>query len=175
MKILTGIIPLLILARIGFAQQEEVVFISPIGSVTRSAIVPGWGQFYAHSPIRGVLSLVGVSVSLGGALAAHQAFQDTYENDYLKPIEDKLIHPKSEEAAANYRRANERFKLRQFFLYTAIGVWVYSVIDSYVGASFYNATMKAASLSDEAEQMEKLGVSVGLAPTQLDLSISKSF
>ena len=101
-----------------------------------------------------------------------QSFQDIYNNEYLSAAG---IDPKSEEAIAQYNRANERFKLRQFFLYTAIGVWAYSIIDSYVGANFYNATTKADWLIDEAKQIEKLGVSVGVAPTQFHLNITKPF
>ena len=70
---------------------------------------------------------------------------------------------------------NERYKLRQLFLYSAIGVWAYSIIDSYVGAKFYNAKERVDLLTDEAKEIERLGVSVGVTPTQVSLNIISLF
>ena len=172
MRFLT--IKLLFLAFAGscFAQSEGLRLISPVGSVVRSAIVPGWGQFYSRGPIRGTLSVVGVGASLAGALAAHQSFQNIYADRYLPAA---TIDPKSEEAVAQYKRSNDRYKLRQFFLYTAIGVWAYSVIDSYVGAKFYNAKAKVNLLIDDAKEIEKLGVSIGVTPTKFSVNLRKPF
>lgn len=116
--------------------------------------------------------MIGVGASLAGALAAHQSFQNIYTNQYIPAA---TIDPKSEEAIAQYERSNERYKLRQLFLYTAIGVWAYSVIDSYIGAKFYNANAKVNLLIDEAKQIEQLGVSVGITPTKLSLNLRKTF
>ena len=172
MKILTITLLFLAFAGVCFAQSEELRLISPVGSIVRSAIVPGWGQFYSRSPIRGTLSIVGVGASLAGALAAHQSFQNIYTNRYLPAA---TIDPKSEEAVAQYKRSNERYKIRQFFLYTAIGVWAYSVIDSYVGAKFYNAKAKINLLIDETKGIEELGVSIGVTPTKLSFNLRKRF
>ncbi len=116
--------------------------------------------------------MIGVGASLAGALAAHQSFQNIYTNRYIPAA---TIDPKSEEAIAQYKSSNERYKIRQFFLYTAIGVWAYSVIDSYVGAKFYNANAKVNLLIDEAKEIENLGVSVGVTPTKLYLNLRKTF
>lgn len=155
-----------------FAQSEELRLISPVGSIVRSAIVPGWGQYYSRNPIRGTLSVVGVGTSLAGALAAHQSFQNVYTNRYLPAA---TIDPKSEESISQYKRSNDRYKLRQFFLYAAVGVWAYSVIDSYVGAKFYNAKAKVNLLTDEAKEIEKLGVSVDVTPTEFCLNLRRIF
>ena len=116
--------------------------------------------------------MIGVVASLAGALAAHQSFQNIHTNRYIPAA---TIDPKSEEAIAQYKSSNERYKIRQFFLYTAIGVWAYSVIDSYVGAKFYNANAKVNLLIDEAKEIENLGVSVGVTPTKLYLNLRKTF
>ena len=116
--------------------------------------------------------MIGVGASLAGALAAHQSFQNIYTNRYIPAA---TIDPKSEGAIAQYKSSNERYKIRQFFLYTAIGVWAYSVIDSYVGAKFYNANAKVNLLIDEAKEIEDLGVSVGVTPTKLYLNLRKTF
>ena len=153
-------------------KTDEPRLVSPIGAVVRSAVLPGWGQFYIRSYVRGGISVVGLGSSLAGALVVQQSFQDIYNNDYVRAA---MINPESKEAVFQYKRANEQFKLRQFFLYAAAGIWAYSIIDAYVGANFYNATTKADLLIDDAKRIEKLGVQVGLTPTQFHLSVIKSF
>ena len=172
MKCLIAILCLFCVTQIGFAQMDEPRLVSPIAALARSAVLPGWGQFYIHSYRRGGIVVAGTGASLVGALLANQAFQDVYNNQYVKAAR---VNPNSEEAIFQFNRANQRFKLRQFFLYAAVGVWVYSIIDSYVGANFYNATAKADLLMDDAKQIEKLGVKVGIAPTQFHLSLTKAF
>lgn len=172
MKILTISVFFSAFVQVCSAQSENLRLISPVGSIVRSAIVPGWGQYYSRNPLRGTLSVVGVGTSLAGALVAHQSFQNVYTNRYLPAAK---IDPKSEEAISQYKRSNERYKLRQFFLYAAVGVWAYSVIDSYVGAKFYNAKAKVNLLTDEAKEIEKLGVSVDVTPTEVCLNLRKTF
>ena len=152
--------------------NEDLRLISPIGAVGRSAVLPGWGQLYAHNRLLGVTSLVGTSGLLIGALITHQSFQDVYNNEYV-PV--ALNDDKSPEAVFQYNRANQRYKLRQFFLFAAAGVWAYSLIDSYVGANLYNAEAKADQLIDDMQQIEELGVQLKVTPTQLQLGIVKFF
>ena len=165
---------LFLMIQIGFAQSNEGEphLVSPIGAVARSAVLPGWGQFYAHSYFQGSISLMGTGALLVGALITQKAFQDVYNNEYA-PIARN--DPKSEEALFHYNRANQRYKLRQFFLFTAVGVWAYSLIDSYVGANLYNATTRANRLIDDAKRIEKLGVQLEVTPTQFHLGVVKSF
>ena len=159
--------------QIGYAQpDEDLRLISPIGAMARSAVLPGWGQFYAHNRFLGTTSFVGTSGLLVGALITHQSFRDVYNNEYV-PI--ALNNPEAPEAVFQYNRANQRYKLRQFFLFAAVGIWAYSLIDSYVGANLYNAEAKANQLIDEMKQLEKLGVQLKATPKQLQLSIVKSF
>lgn len=173
---MTLLIPVLCLfagVQISSAQPDEGLrLVSPIGAVARSAILPGWGQFYARSHFQGSVSFVGTGGLFIGALIAHQSFRDVYNNEYV-PI--ALNNSDSPEAAFQYNRANQRFKLRQFFLFAAVGVWAYSIIDSYVGANLYNATTKANQLIEGVKQIEELGVQLEVNPTQLQLSIVKFF
>ena len=60
-------------------------------------------------------------------------------------------------------------------MYTGIGIWVYSLIDSYVGANFYNATTLIQSIEQDAQDIEKLGIEVGATPSRLYLGIVKTF
>ncbi len=167
------LILVLCMVQVSFAEPNEAPrLVSPIGAVARSAVVPGWGQFYARSRFQGTVSFVGASGLLVGALIAHQSFQDVYNNEYT-PIAQN--NPDAPEALFQYNRANQRFKLRQFFLFSAVGVWAYSIIDSYIGANFYNATTKANQLIDDAKQIEKLGIQLQVTPTQLHLGVVKFF
>ena len=173
---LTLLIPVLCLfsrVQISAAQpNEDLRLVSPIGAIGRSAVLPGWGQFYAHKRFLGTTSFMGTSGLLIGALITHQSFRDVYNNEYV-PV--ALIDDKSPEALFQYNRANQRYKLRQFFLFAAAGVWAYSLIDSYVGANLYNAEAKANQLIDDMEQIEGLGVQLKVTPTQLQLGIVKFF
>jgi len=152
------------------AAEERLV--SPIGAMVRSAVFPGWGQFYSRGYIRGSLTILGIGGSVVGALLAQQSFKDRYDAyaTYvsLYPNDDKGV-------LEQYAYANQRYKLRTFFMYTGIGIWVYSLIDSYVGANFYNATTLIQSIEQDAKDIEKLGIEVGATPSRLYLGIVKTF
>ena len=40
--------------------EEQVKLVSPLGAMVRSAIFPGWGQFYSRSYFRGSLTVLGI-------------------------------------------------------------------------------------------------------------------
>ena len=178
MKLLSLTLLILILClfwqvQISSAQpDEELRLISPIGAIGRSAILPGWGQFYAHKRFLGTMSFMGTSGLLVGALVTYQSFRDVYDNEYY-PV--AVNDPESPEALFQYNRVNQRFKLQQFFLFAAAGVWAYSLIDSYVGANLYNAEAKANQLIDDMKQIETLGVQLKATPSQFQLGIVKFF
>ena len=151
---------------------EEEELVSPIGAMVRSAILPGWGQFYSRGYIRGSLTVLGIGGSVVGALLAQQSFMNRY-NAYA---EYASLYPNDDQGVfAKYEFANQRYKLRTFFMYTGIGIWVYSLIDSYVGANFYNATTLIQSIEQDAQDIEKLGIEVGATPSRLYFGIVKTF
>lgn len=153
-------------------KSEEKELVSPIGAVVRSAIFPGWGQFHSRGYIRGSLTVLGIGGSVVGALLAEQSFQNRYK-DYATYVS---LYPNDDPGIlAQYEYANQRYKLRTFFMYTGIGIWVYSLIDSYVGANFYNATTLIQSIEQDAQEMDKLGIEVGATPSRLYLGIVKTF
>ncbi len=151
---------------------EPVKLASPIGAMVRSAFVPGWGQFYSGSYYRGSLTVLGIGGSIVGALLA----QNSFNNRYLV-YEDMVwsgFHSEKE-ILESYEYANQRFKLRTFFMYTGIGLWLYSLIDSYVSANFNNATTLIQSIEQDARDIENLGIEIGATPTRLYLGIVKTF
>lgn len=154
-------------------EAESEKLISPIGAVVRSAIFPGWGQIYSRSYIRSGLIVLSIGGSAVGALLAERSFRSRY-NAYATLAN---LEPDNEAGVlASYEHANQRYKLRMFFLYTGVGIWLYSVIDSYVSANFYNAKTQIRSIQQDAELMEdKLRIQVGAAPSHLYLGIVKTF
>lgn len=162
------------------AAQEDVSkeaasekLISPIGAVVRSAIFPGWGQIYSRSYIRSGLIVLSIGGSAVGALLAERSFRSRY-NAYATLAN---LEPDNEAGVlASYEHANQRYKLRMFFLYSGVGIWLYSVIDSYVSANFYNAKTQIRSIQQDANLMEdKLRIQVDAAPSHLYLGIVKTF
>ena len=157
-------------------QSPEAVeadnLVSPVGAMVRSAIFPGWGQFYSRGYIRGSLTILGIGGSVVGALLAQRSFMNRY-NDYATYAS---LYPNDDQGVlAQYEFANQRYKLRTFFMYTGIGIWIYSLIDSYVGANFYNATTLMKSIEQDAKDIEKLGIEVGATPSRLYFGIVKTF
>ena len=152
--------------------SEEERLVSPIGAIVRSAILPGWGQFYSRGYIRGSLTVLGIGGSVVGALLASESFKNRYKvyatYASLNPNDDQGV-------LERYEFANQRYQLRTFFMYTGIGIWVYSLIDSYVGANFYNATTLIRSIERDAQDIDKLGLEVQTTPSRLYFGIVKTF
>ena len=152
--------------------EEQVKLVSPIGAMIRAAVFPGWGQFYSRSYFRGSLTVLGVGSSAIGALLAQRSFSNRY-NAYATYASE---NPHDEAGVfERYDYANQRYKLRTFFMYTGIGIWVYSLIDSYVSSNFYNAETLVQSIQKDAQNMEKLGIEIGATPSHLYFGIVKTF
>ena len=152
--------------------QEQVKLVSPIGAMVRSAFVPGWGQFYSGSYFRGSLTVLGIGGSIIGAFLAQNSFSNRYA------VYESMVWSgfhSEKEVLASYEHANQRYKLRTFFMYTGAGIWLYSLIDSYVSANFNNAITLIQSIEQDARDIEKLGIEIGATPTRLYLGIVKTF
>lgn len=152
--------------------EKSIRLISPIGTMVRSTVFPSWGQFHSRNYFRGGLILLGIGTSAVGAYFANQSLQSQYDNYILtasyEPDNSDLV-------LASYDKANQRYKLRMFFIYTGIGIWAYSIIDSYVSANFYNANSQVRSIQEDAQNIEKLGLQVGINPSRLYLGVVKTF
>lgn len=152
--------------------EQSIRLISPIGTMVRSTFVPGWGQIHSRNYFRASLILLGVSSSVVGAYFAHQAFASEYNNYVLTAS----YQPEdSDTVLASYDEANQKYKLKMFFIYAGIGIWAYSIIDSYVSANFYNANSHVNSIQEDAQQIENLGLQVGITPSRLYLGVVKTF
>ncbi len=152
--------------------EESIRLISPIGNMVRATVFPGWGQFHSRNYFRGSLILLSIGGSAVGAYFADQAFADEYNNYVLAAS----YQPDDSDAVLeNYENANQKYKLKMFFIYTGLGLWAYSIIDSYVSANLYNANSQIRSIQEDAEQIENLGLQVGITPSRLYLGVVKTF
>ena len=153
-------------------EAEEVKLISPIGAIVRSAVFPGWGQFHSRSYFRGSLTVIGIGGSVIGALLAQRSFRNRY--DVYEDLVWQSFHSE-ETILESYAHANQRYKLRTFFMYTGIGIWLYSLIDSYVSANFHNATTLIQSIEQDARDIEKFGIEMSATPSRFYFGIVKTF
>jgi hypothetical protein len=136
------------------ADGSEVKLISPIGAAIRS-VVPGWGQFYTHSKLEGVLVFLSVGVLTGSGVQMDARYRDLYNNEYRPAVLSG-----SSDADFYFDESNQYYKLSRFLFYTAAGIWAYSVIDAYVDAHIYNAKQQARSLDIDNKGLEQLKLSV---------------
>ena len=151
---------------------EQVKLVSPVGAMVRSAVFPGWGQFYSRGYFRGSLTVLGIGGSIIGAVLAQNSFRNRY--DVYESMVWSGFHSE-QEILDSYAYANQRYKLRTFFMYTGIGIWLYSLIDSYVNANFHNATTLIQSIEQDAQDIENLGIEIGATPTRLYFGVVKTF
>ncbi len=156
---------------VSMESEQSIRLISPIGTMVRSTVFPGWGQFHSRNYFRGSLVLLGIGSSAVGAFLAHQSLKTQYDHYVITASLD----PDDATLLASYDKANQQYKLKMFFVYTGIGLWAYSIIDSYVSANFYNATSQVRSIQEDAQQIENLGLQVGITPSRLYLGVVKTF
>ena len=97
--------------------EESVRLISPYGAVARSAIIPGWGQIHAQNYVSGSFSFLGTTGLLVGGLVSHRSFRQIYDKEYALVAK---VNSKSPAALSIYGRVNQVYKIRQFFLLTAV-------------------------------------------------------
>lgn len=88
---------------------------SPTGALWRSALVPGWGQWYTEHRRKSVL-VAGAELFFAGASV----------------YEDVQVSRSSTLLEANQHRTQ-----RTTFLFWLAGTWVYSLVDAYVDAHLF--------------------------------------
>ncbi len=94
-------------------QQAEVK--SPTGAAVRSALFPGWGQFYNRKPFKGTLFLCAESLLLTQIVLEQRRTQDN---------------------APSRRRENT-------FILWWTGIKLYGIIDAYIDAHLYGLNRNA--------------------------------
>jgi len=116
--------------------EESVVLRTKSGSVFRSALIPGWGQFYNRQPVKGGIIVGAEAALIGAAVAMH--FLGMSDEDEYSDSNFALKHPtlnatelgvKAQELRES---AGDFYELRNIFIYSAVGVWLYNMLDAYL-------------------------------------------
>ena len=128
------------------AESSEIRIISPIGAAVRS-LIPGWGQIYTHDRIQGVAIFLAIGILGGGGIEADAIYRDYYNNKYRPAIIEG-----SSQADFYFDRSNQYYKLSRFLLYTAGGIWAYSIIDAYVDAHLDGFDAQMREFRDELDE-----------------------
>ena len=136
--------------------SPEIRLISPIGAAARS-VIPGWGQVYTRDGLQGVIIFLSIGILAGGGLRADAIYRDIYNNKYTP-----AVYADSSQADYYFDRSNQYYKLSRFLLYTAAGIWAYSILDAYVDAHVYNARQQAKMLYIDDRSLQQLKLEAGL-------------
>jgi len=163
----------------GFAQNNaEINLTSPIGAAVRSAFLPGWGQIYTESEIRGSILFISCGSLIAGGFISRNFYQNAYQ-EYKDIAWESLENPQDKNLQERkdllFDKANQRFKLSQFLFFTSIGVWAYGIIDSYVNGNFYNVQVKSERLLDDTKNIEDIEFQLDVRSEQINLALTTKF
>ena len=124
---------------VGDRQNSLYMKLSPktkLKSAMRSAIFPGWGQYYTDRKTKGVIFGILQIGTLLGTAYAYQNYEDT-KDDYFSAVDryrnekriDELDRLRAEMNDLR-RDADTAWELRNTFLALTAGVWAYNVLES---------------------------------------------
>ena len=88
----------------------------------RSAILPGWGQYYKMQPSRAYIfggSFITSAIVLGISVANENNYRDSYRTS-----------TDPEEISGYYEKYNNWSKVRKISTYTTVGIWLLSFADA---------------------------------------------
>jgi len=88
----------------------------------RSALFPGWGQYYKGQPTRAYIlggAFLTSAVIFGVSLVNENRYKDSYHNS-----------TDPDDISSNYDKYNNWSKIRQLSTYTTIGIWLLSFADA---------------------------------------------
>lgn len=108
---------------------------SPTGAMLRSAVIPGWGQYYCENRLKGVALFAVNAFLYSRVYSYHKKWRDTGNRDYQN-------------------------KRNTFTWYSALA-YLLTIADAYVDASLYkfDEAMKITSLENFGENRWGIGVS----------------
>ena len=116
--------------------EESVVLRTKSGAVFRSALIPGWGQFYNRQPVKGGIIVGAEAALVGAAVAMHflgMSDENEYRADDFAQKYSGLTATELGVKAQHLRESAEDFyELRNIFIYSAVGVWLYNILDAYL-------------------------------------------
>jgi len=120
-------------------------------TAVRSAIFPGWGQYYTDRKAKGVIFGILQISSLLGTAYAYQNYEEA-KDDYYTAVDRYRAEKRIDELGRlrvemnDLRRdADSAWELRNTFLALTAGIWAYNVLESVLffpryGQDIYNGT-----------------------------------
>jgi len=107
-----------------FISYPEYIFVEDKrpDAAWRSAILPGWGQFYKEQPTRGYI-FGGAFLTSAAILGVSIVNENKYKDSYLNSTD-------LDEISNTYDKYNNWSKIRQVSTYSTIGIWLLSFADA---------------------------------------------
>jgi Family of unknown function (DUF5683) len=118
--------------------QNDSVFVmskSPWGAVLRSAVLPGWGQFYNESYLK-IPVIWGLGFWLGYEWKQNNNFYVYYKNQYIK-----TSNPNDRDYRTIYRDQRDLFTIYMVLVYIA------NLVDAYVDANLFDFDVSENTLT----------------------------
>ena len=112
------------------AQTDSTATIRPGAAMLRSAIFPGWGQFYTGHPFKAAWMAAAGATFLTLTVRADSRISD------LADRRSPLLDP-TERAALEADIEAWRVERRRWLVWTAT-IWIYAVVDAYVDAHLHD-------------------------------------
>lgn len=121
---------------------------NPTGALLRSAVVPGWGQFYNDEPLKGLAY---------GALQAGLLGWTLYENH--QAIHSREMFELTGDPEWDQSGDDHRDQCRSLVWYTA-GAWVASMLDAYVDAWLFGFDAENRAFESDAGLALMVGIGI---------------
>lgn len=134
------------------AAAEARILRTKEGALWRSALVPGWGQFYNQQPLKGGL-VAGLEAGLIAGAVVFHVLGARAESRYDWDLR---------ESTAERERAEQHYLTRSLLVVLAAGVWMYGALDAYLSGADPDAEPTLAAV--EGPGARRSGPSFVLLP-----------
>ena len=123
------------------AARSDSIFIrltrkTPLGAGLRSAIVPGWGQYYTGQGVKGTMFLAAEAAALSVVLWANEK-RDDAQSDYTEARLEYLAADQVDEMDRKFLKMKTAFdelhrwhEKRKQWSYAAAAIWLANVLDA---------------------------------------------
>jgi hypothetical protein len=100
---------------------------TPVNAALRSAIIPGWGQYFNGQETKGYIVVSGFVLTALTSYLFYSKANNTYDDYKAQGLKNGSLY-------SDYETQSNQAMIASFF---AAGVWIYGVTDAYVtGKSF---------------------------------------
>lgn len=112
-------------ARSSGDDRDAPPFRDPTTALLRSAVMPGWGQFYNDEPVKGLV-LGGIELGLLALLVEEHIATERARDDFIESGD-----PADEDRYLSHRES------RLDLIWLTSAAWLYGMLDAYVDAHLF--------------------------------------